>query len=162
MASTTLLTVEQYLNTPFEYEPEFVDGELVERPMPTPLHGWLMTLLSGHLREAGYCLMDTCLRLSNNVVRIPDLSVFHEFPAERVPTSPPFVTIEIVSPDDRHADLIRKLDEYQVWGVEHVWLVEPELKAFYSFDARGLIRVTAFELPGLRIDAAELFAEALK
>jgi len=106
--------------------------------------------------------MDTCLRLSNNVVRIPDLSVFHEFPAERVPTSPPFVTIEIVSPDNRHADLIRKLDEYQVWGVEHVWLVEPELKAFYSFDARGLIRVTAFELPGLRIDAAELFAEALK
>jgi Uma2 family endonuclease len=163
MASTTLLTVEQYLNTPFgEYEPEFVDGELIERPMPTPFHGWLTHLLSMRLHSAGYCLIAARMRPGKNVIRIPDLSVFHQFPSERVPTSPPFVTLEIVSPDDRHEDLIRKLEEYRAWGVEHVWLIEPELRKFRVFNADGLTEVKAFELPGLRIDAAELFAEASK
>jgi Uma2 family endonuclease len=163
MATTAQLTVEKYLNTPYgEYEPEFVNGEIIERSMPTPFHGWLTHLLSMRLHTAGYCLIASRMRPGKNVIRIPDLSVFHQFPSERVPASPPFVTVEIVSPDDRHEDLIRKLEEYRLWGVEHVWLVEPELRKFHVYDSRGLMEVRAFELPGLRIDAAELFAEALK
>lgn len=161
MASTALLTVEQYLKTPFEdYEPEFVNGELIERSMPTPLHGLLTILLGIRLHQAGCCLAGARMRLAKNVIRIPDLSVFHEFPRERVRTSPPFVTVEIVSPDDRHEELLRKLEGYRVWGVENIWVIEPELQKFHVFDSRGLTEVKAFELPNLRIGAAELFAEA--
>jgi Uma2 family endonuclease len=162
MASTTSLTVEEYLSTAYEYEPEFVDGEIIERAMPTVIHAWLTHLLSLRLHGAGFCLIDCRMRPAKDTIRIPDLSVFHEFPAERVPSSPPFVALEIISPDDRHEDLLRKLQDYRAWGVEHIWVVEPRLKEFHVFDSQGLREVKAFEIPGLRIDAAELFAEALK
>jgi len=32
MATKSLITAEQYLSTPYEWEPEFVRGEIVERP----------------------------------------------------------------------------------------------------------------------------------
>lgn len=160
MASTTLLTLEQYLNTPFEYEPEFSGGELIERSMPTPMHALLTVLLAARLQEAGWCLAAARVRLSTSVIRIPDLCVYHEFPKEKLPTSPPFVAVEIVSPDDRHEDLLTKLEQYRAWGIENVWVVEPELRKFHVYDSRGLTEVAAFELPNLRIDAAELFARA--
>ncbi len=50
-------------------------------------------------------------------------------PPEQIPSSPPLVVIEITSPDDRHQDLLEKLEEYRTWGVAHVWVVEPELKS---------------------------------
>ena len=65
-------------------------------------------------------------------------------------------------PEDSHEALMEKLGQYRSWGIEHIWVVEPELKEFHVFDSHGLMEVKAFELPGLRIDAAELFAEALK
>ncbi len=160
MASTTLLTVEQYLNTHYEYEPEFEEGELIERSMPTTMHALLTTLLTVRLHEVGCCLIAARLRLSKDVIRIPDLCVYHEFPKEKLPTSPPFITVEIVSPDDRHERLLKKLEQYRAWGVENVWVVEPELKQFHVYDSRGLTQVDAFELPDLRIDGAELFLRA--
>lgn len=163
MASTTLLTVEQYLNTRFEtHEPEFVCGELIERPMPTVLHAWLTHLLSMRLHTAGFCLIAARVRPAESVIRIPDVAVFRDFPAERVPSSPPWIIVEITSPDDRHEELLDKLHQYRAWGVEHIWVVEPRLKELHVFDTRGLAEVKAFEVPGLRIDAGELFAEPVK
>jgi Uma2 family endonuclease len=162
MASTTLLTAEQYLNMHFEdLEPEFVHGELIQRPRPTSLHAWLTHLLSMRLHGAGFCLVGVRCRLPEDIFRIPDLAIFTAFP-ERIPASPPIVVVEIVSPDDRHAEVMRKLDEYRAWGVEHIWLVEPELRKLFVYDSRGLLEVKQFELPDLkiRIAAEELFAEA--
>lgn len=160
MASTALLTVEQYLNTHFEYEPEFVEGEIIERSMPTTMHALLTVLLAVRLQEAGCCLAAARLRLAEKVIRIPDLCVYHQFPKEKLPTSPPFITVEIVSPDDRHERLLKKLEQYRAWGVKNIWVVEPELRKFHVYDSRGLTEVEAFELPHLRIDAEELFLRA--
>jgi hypothetical protein len=38
MAIAELVTAEQYLHTSFEHDAEFVDGRIVERPMPTWEH----------------------------------------------------------------------------------------------------------------------------
>jgi Uma2 family endonuclease len=163
MASTTLLTVDQYLKMHFEeHEPEFACGELIDRPMPTVLHAWLTHLLSMRLHTAGFCLIAARLRPVENVIRIPDLAVFRDFPKERVPASPPMIIVEITSPDDLHEELLRKLQQYRAWGVEHIWVVEPRLKELHVFDTRGLREVDAFEIAGLRIDAGELFADPVK
>ncbi len=37
----------KYLASSYEHEPELVDGQLLERPMPTPLHSWVQMLI-GH------------------------------------------------------------------------------------------------------------------
>lgn len=163
MATTSLLTADQYLKQHFEaLEPEFVHGELIERSMPTSIHAWLTHLLSMRLHGAGFCLVGVRCRLSDDVIRIPDLAIFSSFPSERVPSSPPLVAIEIVSPDDRHEELLRKLDQYRDWGVQHIWIVQPELKKLHVYDARGLTEVRQFELAdrGIQIAADQLFAEA--
>ena len=42
MQAQTLLSQEEYLHSSFEYEPEYLDGELVEREMPNDFHGSLV------------------------------------------------------------------------------------------------------------------------
>jgi hypothetical protein len=49
--------------------------------------------------------------------------------------------------------------DYRTWGVEHIWLVEPELKQFHIYDHGSLREVDQLELPefGFVVTAADLF-----
>lgn len=164
IATTTQLSADQYLKMHFEdLEPEFVHGELIERIASNFAHGWIQTLSSVRLRNAGYAVLNISLRIAADVIRIADVALFSRLPKEDVPTQPPLVVIEIASPDDRHIEVLRKLEEYRIWGVEHIWVVEPDIQKFHIYESRGLIEAKQFELPELdiRIDANELFAEAI-
>jgi Uma2 family endonuclease len=55
-----------------------------------------------------------------------------------VPDTPPLVAIEILSPDDRLIEVRQKLEEYQAWGVPHIWLIDPRSHRFYTCDS-GLV-----------------------
>jgi EAL domain-containing protein (putative c-di-GMP-specific phosphodiesterase class I) len=48
MAVAELVSAEQYLHTSFEHDAEFVEGRIVERPVPTWEHAFLQTFLSGN------------------------------------------------------------------------------------------------------------------
>jgi Uma2 family endonuclease len=163
MATSALPTAAQYLATHYgDREPEFVHGTLVYRPMPTWLHGRLQHLLSVRLHSVGFCGTEVRMRLAGDLYRIPDLAIFKAPPEEQVPASPPLVVVEITSPDDRHQELLQKLEEYRAWGVEHVWVVQPELKKLHVYQAGGLEQVSQYQLPNFAfsVTAAELFAEA--
>jgi Uma2 family endonuclease len=69
------------------------------------------------------------------------------------------VTVEILSPDDRMAEVRRKLEDYLTWGVTHVWLIDPEWRRFYVCSAPGLAEVTVLEIPeiGFRLTPPDLF-----
>jgi len=165
MATKASITAAQYLATPYEREPEFVRGELVERSLPTFSHGDIQLEVGSRLRVLArehrlYCGVEIRLRLAEDLYRIPDISLWTgpDRPAQ-VPASPPMLVVEVVSPDDRLYDILQKLDEYQAWGVEHIWLVEPELKQFHVYDHGSLREVHELELPqvGFRITTADLF-----
>ena len=161
MATKALITAEQYLATHFEREPEFVHGEIVERTLPNLSHGRTQQRLAVLLDGAGFCCTEVRMRLAEDVYRIPDVAVFGGTgPAEEVPSSPPLLAVEVSSPDDRLHDLLQKLEEYRVWGVAHIWLVEPELRKFHIYDNGSLTEVSRLELPevGFAVTAAELFA----
>lgn len=81
-------------------------------------------------------------------------------PAEIVPSQPPLVVIGIVSRDDRHTEVIEKLEEYRRWGVANVRLVDPWLRKTYVHTAYGLREVPAFELPeySARLNSNEILA----
>lgn len=66
---------------------------------------------------------------------------------KRVPDDPPFIVMEIVSPDDRLSEVLAKLDEYLAWGVPHIWLVDPQNGTFAVYGASGLRRVPHFDIP---------------
>ena len=164
MATKALITPEQYLATHFEREPEFVHGELVERTLPTFPHGEIQLKLGSRLlalqrSHRVYTGVEVRMRLAGDVYRIPDIALWTEPPA-RIPSAAPLLVVEVSSPDDRLHDLLQKLEEYRVWGVHHIWLVEPELKKFHVYDNGSLTEVSRLELAefGFAVTAAELFA----
>src|SRR5258708_33319973 len=160
MATKALITPEQYLATQFEREPELVRGEIAERPLPNLIHGRTQQRLAVHLDGVGFCCTEVRMRLTEDLYRIPDVAVFEgSGPTDQVPSSPPLLVADIVSPDDRWNDLLQKLEEYRAWGVQHIWLVEPELKRIHVYDNGSLTQVSQLELPqfGFAVTAQGLF-----
>ncbi|HSP67579.1 MAG TPA: Uma2 family endonuclease [Bryobacteraceae bacterium] len=158
MGSREAFPVEEYLRTTFpDLDKEYRDGELVERSLPDYLHSktqGLLILLLGALRKTFPVFVCPELRLQvrPGLYRIPDVAVFYpNEPQERVPCSPPLVAIEILSLDDRMADIRNKLAEYRTWGVTHVWLVDPHSKRMYTCDAE-LVEVSILRIPELNIE----------
>ena len=160
MATKALITPELYLATRFEREPELVRGELVERPLPTLTHGRTQQRLAVRLDGVGFCCTEVRMRLTEDLYRIPDVAVFAgSGPTDQVPSSPPLLVVEISSPDDRLDAMLQKLEEYRTWGVQHIWLVEPDLKQMHVYQDGSLAQVSRLELPqfGFAVTAAELF-----
>ena len=139
-------------------------GELVERGVSVLAHGQPQARLAavfGKLEnEFGlYACTETRMRLGTDVIRVPDVAVFHpDLPSEPVPSQPPLIVIEILSPDDRHSEVHEKLEEYRVWGVPKVWLIDPPFRKLYVYDV-GFRTVNALDLsdPPVRLEAGEIF-----
>jgi len=78
----------------------------------------------------------------------------------------PDLVVEILSPDDRMSEMLKKLEEYFSIGVRLVWVVDPETESVYAY--RSLTDVRHFKkndslpgdeaLPGFAASVAELFA----
>ena len=165
MGIKAVLPVADYLHTSFpDLDKEYRDGELVERSLPDYLHSktqGLLVALFAALRKAlpVFVCPELRVHVRPGLIRIPDISVYYpDEPKERVPTTPPFVAIEILSPDDRMANVRSKLAEYRDWGVPHVWLVDPHSKRMYTFDAE-LGEVPALTIPalGIEVEPADIF-----
>jgi Uma2 family endonuclease len=160
------ITAEQYLGMTFEHDAEFVHGEIVERSMPDRLHARIQALLSfffESLRAAHALFAYTELRmkLAPDVYRIPDVAIFSgAAPEVDVPETPPLIAIEILSKDDRHSDLMRKLEEYRAWGVPHIWVIDPNTKRFAVYNELGLQNISSFQLPDypFQLTPSELFS----
>ena len=152
MATTkVLVTPEQYLAMHFEREPELVHGELVERSLPTFPHGNLQLEMGSRLRALQsshqvFTGVEVRVRLAADLIRIPDIALWTELP-EKMPTVPPLLVVEVSSPDDRLHDLLQRFEDFRAWGVQHMWLVEPELKKLYVYDRGSLTDVAQLELP---------------
>jgi Uma2 family endonuclease len=165
VATKTRITEEQYLRSTFEPDAEFVRGEIVERSMPDYLHSKIQGLLLiwfGRLMERHR--VQPCpelrMRLSPGVYRVPDVALIAgPEPETRFPDTPPLVAIEIVSLDDRHPDVIGKLEEYRKWGVPNIWLVDPHKKRLGVYTESGLQDVSSLTLPeyNFEIPARALF-----
>ena len=155
MATQALVAPEQYLEMSFEgIDCEYVDGEVVERRMPTYLHSKVQGLLFVLFWTLGkrYPIFPAPeLRLAidpKHRYRIPDVAVFAgQEPTEPVPSTPPLVAIEIVSPDDRLTETLKKFGEYRDWGIENIWLIDPMGTKFYFYDATGLHPTATLQLP---------------
>ena len=167
MASKTLIPVEAYLKMSFDGpEPEYLDGEIKERHLGSTSHFEAQERMLEFFRslKQSYSRLtypEVTLRISPSRYRIADVAAFEAKPREKFPSTPPHVTVEIVSEDDRYVDINDKLAEYRAWGVKHVWLVDPWSRELLVYDDAGLLKVPAFELPeyGVKLSAAELFAD---
>ena len=143
-----LLAVEEYLSTSYHPDQEYVHGELVERRVGTYTHSRLQALLTmffGTLEDALSIrvITEQRIRVLNTVgdkrYRIPDVCVVRTpFEHEEVFTRPPYLVIEILSADDRVADTLLKTSDYSRFGIQHIWIVDPETEKLFSADSQGI------------------------
>ncbi|MDX2150088.1 MAG: Uma2 family endonuclease [Bryobacteraceae bacterium] len=167
MPVTAGVSAEQYLAMSFDGpDREFVHGEIVERNMGDLDHSTLQIFIGEALRrlrqQANWRVQPELRhRISEGVYRIPDIAVHPATLRDKVPSSPPLIVVEIVSPDDRYSALLEKLREYAEWGVKHIWIVDPQLRQCAVYTTSGLTTVDALSLEeyGFTLSAAELFAE---
>lgn len=150
----------------FEHDAEFVDGEIVERSMPDYVHARIQAILAHlfeSLRPANVLFVCAELRskVAPQVYRIPDISVLTHAPEGRVPDQPHLITIEVLSQDDRHSDLMQKLEEYRVWGVPNIWVIDPQTRRFSLYSEIGLQNVSSFSLAGypFQLIPSDLFSQ---
>jgi Uma2 family endonuclease len=157
MSARTGVSVEEYLHLSFpDLDREYRDGEIVERSLPTYLHGKTQGILIAifialRSKMSVFPSVETRMKIRTGLYLVPDVAVFYPDEPSDVPENPPLIAIEVVSPDDRLAAAREKLEEYRTWGVRHVWLVDPYSKRMYTCDEK-LIEVTHFTVPELAIE----------
>ncbi len=169
MLARSQIGVEEYLDLVFQDrpEPDYVHGKVVERALATPIHGQIQLLLGILLaplskRVRLVMMSELRVRIEPRLFRVVDFAVYLDSrPEGRYGTSPAYLAIEIVSPDDRHSELAERLEDYRRWGVPHVWLVDPQRKRVYEYTEAGLLQFPAIRLPefDFQISAQELFQD---
>lgn len=134
-------TLEEFRSLPESMLPtEYVNGEILISPAPTPLHQLvsanLFTALNEFVRKASggrllYSPADVVLP-SSDVVQ-PDIFLLAErdvrrsLTAKRIHAVPPFL-VEILSPGTATHDTLTKRNLYEQNGVREYWIVDPEAR----------------------------------
>lgn len=168
--SNPAVSVDQYLNASYHPDVEYVDGVLIERGMPSHLHGIFQALLAAYFhtyrREFGFVVAtEARTRIVERArYRVPDVVITPlPFEPDRVITKTPWIVVEIESPGDTAAEQRRRLRDYVQVGVPHPVLLDPEESIAYRFE-RGSLIETAFrslDLPTgqLPFDTRALFEQ---
>jgi len=140
MSAKLLMDVEEYLHTSFEgSDCEYLDGEVVERNRGEIPHGdiqgTLFLILRGLRRKLGIRVIpEIRIQINARRYRVADLAVWrNDDIGDAIPTVPPFLAIEILSPEDRMVRMLPKIHEYLSIGVEYVWVIDPQERAAMCF-----------------------------
>ena len=136
--ATTLVSLEEYLNTTFDPDCEFVDGVIVERNVGERPHSFIQTELTFFFRSMGrkgvFPYVEQRVQVKATRFRIPDLCVYvGEDPTTRIFRTPPFLVVEVLSRDDRSSDLQDKIRDYLEFGVRYIWVIDPEKRRAYIY-----------------------------
>jgi Uma2 family endonuclease len=167
MSARTLISVEDYLASSYEPDCDFVDGHIEERNVGEWDHSKLQlkvgAYLLAHYGNTGIeVATELRIRVTQTRVRIPDICVFLKNPGERVPTKPPFICIQILSPEDRMSRVEVRINDFLAMGVPYVWVLDPETKqAFAATAPEGLKEmksgVLKTESPAFEVLLSEIF-----
>lgn len=132
MSTKVLMDVSEYLHTSFEgSDCEYLDGEVVERNMGELPHGDVQLNLGLLLRQMRKRLgirvvPEIRIQINPTRYRVADLAAWRDDNiGTSIPTVPPFLVVEVLSPEDRMVRMLPKIQEYLSIGVEWIWIVDP-------------------------------------
>jgi Uma2 family endonuclease len=143
MSTTTLVSVDEYLATSYRPDCDFVDGVVIERNAGTKDHSKLqrevLAWFRDHRRELRLTAFpEQRVQVARRRFRIPDVCVFPlPEPDEQIFTQPPYICIEVLSPDDSFPKLQDRLDDYLAMGVLNIWVLEPASRRGWSIKREG-------------------------
>jgi Uma2 family endonuclease len=133
------ITLEEFLALP-DTKPasEYIDGEIIQKPMPQGQHSILQIELGMEINQAlrrkGIATAFSELRCSfGGRAIVPDLTVFEDarIPSnedgdiENVFSIPPDWTIEILSPEQSTTRVLKNINHCLAHGTQMGWLIDP-------------------------------------
>ncbi len=171
MATSTPVHIprEEYLNTTYRPDRDWIDGETREHTMGEQPHASVQGFFT---RVLGNLAADWNIRAfpeqrvqtSAANYRIPDVCVVRRAtPMEPIVVTPPLLCIEILSRDDRMSDIQERVEDYLAMGVQAVWVVDPQRRRAYETLPNGAMHPVPRELTvagtEIRIPVPDVFAE---
>lgn len=154
MAASTIIPLELYLQSSYEPDAEYVDGEIEERPMGEFDHSsWQHALdMWFGMHEIEWNIRtrtELRIRVSETNYRVPDVTVLDRSnPIEQIITHPPIAVFEIMSPEDRMPRILRKLSDYAEMGIGTIVVIDPQTDKVWSYRNGGLSLDVPESLPG--------------
>jgi Uma2 family endonuclease len=163
--ATTAVTVQEYLSTPYDPDCDYVDGEVQERNLGEFDHARLQTAIAIYFgvrrKEWGICaVVEQRVQVSPTRFRVPDVCVVVGEPKDQILREPPFICIEVLSPEDRVSRTNEKVADYLQFGVPYVWIVDPRTRKAWQCTQGAMIEVPELrtENPTMVVPLEELFA----
>jgi Uma2 family endonuclease len=117
MATSTRLSLSEYMKTSYRPDREFVDGELRERNVGKWEHARLQALLASWFQsqEKSWSVKvatEQRVQVSPTRVRILDVMLVPRGPQAEVAVDPPVLVVEILSPDDSYTETQSRSADY--------------------------------------------------
>jgi Uma2 family endonuclease len=166
MATRALIPVEVYLTSVYRPDCDYVDGKVLQRNLGERDHSYIQVALSSYFFTRRKALgievyPEQRVQVKPQRYRVPDICVVLGGTKEKIFTSPPFLCVEILSPEDRMVRVWERIQDYFEMGVPNVWVIDPETRIAHIASAAGdLHRVTdalRTSDPVLEVPLAEIF-----
>lgn len=176
---TTVEAFEAFIALPENADRHFelIDGEIVEKPMPTQEHGRIVMRFGSRLHvfvedhNLGYVEVEVRYRTSDDDTntRQPDLSFFAEPNTPAIKRGPvmrlPDLALEVKSPDDTFIKMREKAIYYLKNGTRLVLLLFPDRQQIEIHTSDNPVRTLGIEdtldggdvLPGFTIAVKDIF-----
>ncbi len=167
MTTATQVSVQEYLTTVYEPDVDYLDGELEERNVGEYDHNNVQLAVAvwfrGRAREWSIRVVpEQRTRLTATRYRVPDVSVFRrDTQVKQIFTKPQLIAVEVLSPEDRHSRMQRRIEDYQQFGVSNIWIIDPRLREGWNCSSGDWVRTERFEVEGtpIYLSLAEMFRE---
>ena|SRR5215469_2585524 len=153
MVSTLLTSLNEYLNTSYSPDCDFVDGRIEERNVGEHDHAALQAALiiwfGQHQQEWNIeVLPEQRMQISPTRFRIPDVCLVSlDQPVEQILAQPPLACIEILSPEDTLRRMQERISDYQQFGVQNIWILDPATERGYDCRPNGWLDAREFAVP---------------
>ena len=165
MESGALVSIQEYLSTSYDPDCDYVDGVIEERNWGENDHADLQSAVLVYFRsrqkEFGiYVVVEQRVQVSPTRFRVPDVCVMlGGRPKDQIFRTPPFMCIEILSPEDRLSRVQERMSDYLEFGVPYIWLLDPETRKAYRWTREGMLEVNELrtEQPEIVAPLADLF-----
>jgi Uma2 family endonuclease len=169
VTTRVLMALDEYLHTTFDGpDRDYVDGEIIERNMGELPHAKVQGQLLAQLMTVGAPLRlqvvpEIRIQTRPTRYRVADIAVWRPGDiGKRIPTVPPFLVVEVLSSEDRLVRLQPKVQEYLSYGVEWVWVIDPDERRALSYSPANpggeLVEELRTENPSVSIPLADLLA----
>ena len=168
VGAKTLVSIEEYLHTDYSPDCDYVDGELVERNVGERDHSICQGLIYAYFLARRdlwgiYPLIELRTQVQRTRFRIPDVCVFLGGPPpEQIPTKPPFIAIEVLSPEDRFSAIQKRIDDFLAFGIAYIWVVDPRERRAFVYTSEGRVEckdlILRTENPEIVLTLPEIFS----